>query len=336
MKKTIRLYSSDFQSKYANKSFLTGFLQERYNIIIDKENPDFLLCGCFGITHFKYNCVKIYYTGENLTPDMNLYDYAMGFDYMDFEDRYFRLPYYRLFLSHEDFQHKDKTYFQNLSTQKTDFCNFIYSNSNRAAPERETIFRLLSQYKKVNSGGGFLNNIGERVNDKITWQRKHKFSIAFENSNKSGYTTEKIYDALKADTIPIYWGNRRIAEEFNTKRFINCHDYATFEDAVAEVKRLDNDEAAYIEMLSQPWFNGSAPPELHNDQKFKDWLYHIFDQKPETAYRTTRYGWTFLYRKRISKLNIYRRIKSNNFYKRLFKSIRKVRKRFYRLLNIQK
>ena len=42
------------------------------------------------------NAVKIYFTGENDVPDFNLADYALGFHYIDFGDRYLRFPLYLL------------------------------------------------------------------------------------------------------------------------------------------------------------------------------------------------------------------------------------------------
>lgn len=40
------------------------------------------------------NCEKILFTGENYVPDFHPYDYAMGFHYIDFGDRYLRFPLY--------------------------------------------------------------------------------------------------------------------------------------------------------------------------------------------------------------------------------------------------
>ena len=43
--------------------------------------------------------------------------------------------------------------------------------------------------------------------EKLDYLRAFKFSIAFENSRRIGYVTEKLYDAFLADTIPVYWGD---------------------------------------------------------------------------------------------------------------------------------
>ena len=37
------------------------------------------------------------YTGENQVPDFNICDYAIGFHYIDFQDRYIRFPLYHFY-----------------------------------------------------------------------------------------------------------------------------------------------------------------------------------------------------------------------------------------------
>jgi hypothetical protein len=113
---------------------------------------------------------------------------------------------------------------------------------------------LLSRYKRVDSGGKVRNNIGAIVADKMAFLRRYKFSIAFENSQHPGYTTEKILHALTAGSIPIYWGNPRIAEDFNPRAFINCHDYRNMQDVVAAVRAVDEDENLYRAFLAEPYF----------------------------------------------------------------------------------
>ncbi len=72
------------------------------------------------------------------------------------------------------------------------------------------MFRFLNKnYSRVNSGGKTFNNIGGPINDKIKIFSNHNFNIAFENSSYPGYVTEKITDAFIANTIPIYWGDKK-------------------------------------------------------------------------------------------------------------------------------
>ena len=45
--------------------------------------------------------------------------------------------------------------------------------------------------------------------------------ITFENTSKEYYHTEKIWNALRAGTVPIYWGDPLINEVFNTQCFLH-------------------------------------------------------------------------------------------------------------------
>ena len=53
-------------------------------------------------------------------------------------------------------------------------------------------------------------------------QKPFKFSINMENTATFGYTSEKIYSGLMAETVPIYFGNKEIADIVNLDRIIFC------------------------------------------------------------------------------------------------------------------
>jgi hypothetical protein len=50
------------------------------------------------------------------------------------------------------------------------------------------------------------------------------FSICIENSNNSGYHTEKIIDAFLSKTIPIYWGCSNIGDFYDTDGIIQVNN----------------------------------------------------------------------------------------------------------------
>lgn len=58
--------------------------------------PDFVIAGTFGHTALDYACCRIQYSGEDSWPDLNLYDYALGFPLLSYEGRYMRLPLYAM------------------------------------------------------------------------------------------------------------------------------------------------------------------------------------------------------------------------------------------------
>ncbi|SEG15930.1 Glycosyltransferase family 10 (fucosyltransferase) C-term [Butyrivibrio sp. Su6] len=264
-------------------------LKELFGNFEISENPDFLFCGvAYEANRLKYNCARIMLTGENYIPDFNCVDYAIGFHYLTFEDRYLRAPLYLFY--ENDYAlalEKHKNY---KSIKKEGFCNFIYSNGRDAMKERDDFFYSLSKYKKVDSGGKHLNNIGKAVDDKLEFQRKYKFSIAFENASVNGYTTEKILQAFSAGTIPIYYGDPLISKEFNSKAFINCHDFDTFDDVIDRVREIDNNDNLFEEYLSQPVFNDieRAKEPL---KMYKDFIYKICSQDPQSAIRRCNDCW---------------------------------------------
>jgi len=169
--------------------------------------------------------------------------------------------------------------------KKEGFCSFVYSNY-LADENRKIFFEKLSKYKKISSGGKYLNNLGYNTDNKLEFESKHKFSIAFENSSRSGYTTEKIVCSLMANTIPIYWGNPEICREFNSKRFINCHEYSTFEDVIKRIEEIDNNDELYLKIINEPVYaEGFNPNKI--SENFEKFLKNIFDQDLLKAKRRT-------------------------------------------------
>ncbi|MCF7843487.1 alpha-1,3-fucosyl transferase [Candidatus Gracilibacteria bacterium] len=290
----VKLCGHDEKKEYSYGHFIVNILNKYYELEFS-EKPDYIFFNEADHEHTKYAGIKIFFTGENISPNFNSCDYAISFDYIDFEDRHYRLPLYLLtvFYNPDELLIAGKEYLKNKQNftkedlkNKTDFCSFVYSNY-RAEEQRKLMFDILSGYKKVNAGGSYLNNIGgKKIKNKLEFELKHKFSIAFENSSRSGYTTEKIVSSLVAKTIPIYWGNPNISREFNTKRFINCHDYSSFNDVLKRVIELDTNDELYVQTINEP-----ICAQNYNFEGVKDgldiFLRNIIDQPLELAKRRT-------------------------------------------------
>ena len=288
MKKQIKVNFVDFYQPFQpEKSVLWKRLWEHYDLILS-ENPDYVIFSVFGSEHLKYNdCVKIFWTGENQAPDFNLCDYAIGFEHLQFGDRYLRLPLWMIYTG--DVQQMQSKHINPDISAKTDFCSFVYSNSN-AAPARQQFYDALSAYKHINSGGKYLNNVGGPVKDKLSFQLKHKFVIAFENTSHPGYTTEKLIQAFAAQAVPIYWGDPCVADDFDTGSFVNCHDFPDWDAVVERVREIDNDDALWLKMLRTPALRD--PKMVEEAMKQLDiFLQHIFDQELASARRYSRDYW---------------------------------------------
>jgi hypothetical protein len=278
MKKEIRIKFVDFYKGFDPNDFI-DILAEKY-IVILSDSPDYIFYSCFGYEHLRYNCIRIFYTGECITPNFNECDYAIGFDRLEFGDRYIRIPLYRMFKwekEYPDLVNRKKFTMDDLKG-KEGFCSFVYSNC-FAQDSRNEIFDKLNQYKKVSSGGRYRNNTGGAVSDKLEFQKKYKFVIAFENTVYDGYATEKLVDAFASYAIPIYYGDPQIAKDFNPKSFINCHEYASFDKVVERVREIDNNDELFMSIINEP------PIVRLTDNPLKNFLFGIFDQECASAFR---------------------------------------------------
>ena len=241
---------------------LYQLLSKRFDLELS-DKPDFLIYAWTGVKHLKYNCVRIYYTGENFRPNFNTCDYAFSFDY-PITDKNYRLPLYKLYDEYPLLFNRDNTELVKLHRK---FCNFVYSNNK--AQERIDFFNQLQKYKAIDSGGKSMNNIGYFIDDKISFLNQYKFTIAFENSSHPGYTTEKILHAFAANSIPIYWGNPLVAKDFNPKAFINCHDFENFEAVIKRIIEIDNNDKLYSAyLLETPFVNNVANKYVDEDNIF--------------------------------------------------------------------
>lgn len=285
---TVKIAFSDFWGGFDPKdNFIIDALKKHFDVELS-ENPDFVFCSNFGNKHLKYRCVKIYFTGENLCPDFNLVDYAMGFQPIDYADRFLRLPLYVLYGEACEGAMKKHLLPSDYNLSDKKFCNYVISNA-LSDPARDTMISLLNSYKQVDSGGKYKNNVGGPVPDKIAFEKNYKFTMCFENASSVGYTTEKIMEAFAGQTVPIYWGNPDIAKEFNPDAFINCHDFASFEEVLSEVKRLDNDDEAFLKMLKSPINRDDSSVSGYLEENYvSDYLYKILSQKPDEAFRRNR------------------------------------------------
>ena len=285
-KKTIKLAFVDFWSDFNPRdNYFYNILNEHFNVEISKE-PDYVICSCFGQKHHKYrNAVKLLFVGENVIPDFNLYDYAMGFHYIDFEDRYIRFPLYVLYEEQMKLAEKKHTYDDKHYLDKKEFCSFVVSNPDGASV-RDEVFEALNKYKRIASGGRYRNNVGGPVKDKMEFIRNGRFTLAIENSSTPGYTTEKILEAFAAETIPIYWGSPRIKEEFNPDAFINVSDYDSYDELVEAVKTIDTDDSKYLEMIKTPIFAKDSMSEIYSGKEYlEDFLVKVFSVSKEEAFR---------------------------------------------------
>lgn len=255
------------------QNHFTYYLSQHFRIEISRK-PDFLIHSVYTKNYLNYNCYRICYTGENTRPDFTKSDFHLGFDFID-SPFYLRWPLFLMTKSDPELLLKEKD-IDAIINQKKQFCSFVVSNDQ--AKERIKLFNELSTYKRVESGGKLLNNIGSPVADKLEFLKGSKFNIAYENSSYPGYTTEKIFEAFLTNNIPVYWGNPEINKDFNAKAFINAHNFKTTHDLVEYIQYIDEDESAYRSILQESCFTNNEIPAQFQISRFISFFYFIFHQ----------------------------------------------------------
>jgi hypothetical protein len=110
----------------------------------------------------------------------------------------------------------------------------------------------------------------------------YKFSLTFENNayriDKRGYTTEKIMQAMVANSIPIYWENEWVDRDFNTKSFINYHDFKNEGEVIDYIIHLDKNDEEYMKVMREPWFNDGKIPDSNKPENILNFFKKIFEK----------------------------------------------------------
>ena len=287
-KRKIYVKYMDFWPAFQLERFdVHRILLEKYDVVLS-DNPDYVIFGEFGGENYgienRFNCVKLFLTIENRGPNFDNTDYAIGIHYLENGDRYFRKPTetHQLTAFHSVY---NMTKVRGVDIKKKKFCAWVVSNGSGSA--RNLFFDKLSEYKTVDSGGGFRNNVGGPVEDKLKFLENYKFSICFENSKTDGYISEKLSDAFEAGTIPIYYGDDTVQELVNTKSYIHVKDENEFDEKIELIKKIDQNDTLYEQMIKEKIIidDSRYPREL---QKYKDFIYHIIEQDKEKAKRFER------------------------------------------------
>lgn len=232
------------------------------------EDPDVVFFSSFGRAHQRFpRAIKIFFTGENIRPNRFACDYSIGFDHpAPGDQRHFRLPLFDLY-PRKGFD---------PSVPRDGFCSVVVSNPKSAF--RLRFFEMLHARRRVDSGGRVANNVGGPVASKIDFISRYRFNIAFENSSYPGNSTEKLFEAKDAGCIPIYWGNPRVAEDFDPDGFIDLSRFPSWEACIDHVLDVEADPAKLRRYQETPLFRGEADPVVLRRQGLREFLLRVLRQ----------------------------------------------------------
>ena len=281
----IRLGFAGFWESFDPRdNFFTRLLRRRYTLELG-DDPDFLIFSYVGRRrreYRRYDCVRIFYTGENIAADWSACDWAFTFEHSP-HPRHFRLPHWPFYVDPERLVKRPDHDPAAVLAGKRGFCAFVVSNP--LCPVRNAFFHRLRRYKPVDSGGKLFNTLGYRVDDKQAFLRNYKFTIAFENESHPGYTTEKIVEPMLVDSIPIYWGDPLVGRDFDSRSFLSAHDGPSLDDLVDRVVAVDRDERLCLEVLGRPWYHGNRVPSCAAADAVLDQFSRIFSTPVEPVAR---------------------------------------------------
>lgn len=230
------------------------------------------------------DCVRIFYSGENVFPDLNVVDYAISTIKLACSDRVLWMPAGMKRNSTCPFWPKLRPLDADMTRRP--FCSFLYSNDSLgqgARCRREFCQYLMQQYAHVDCPGRILHNVDiPELSDryalnwdvsKLNFLSRYKFHIAWENSDAPGYITEKLTDCFIANTVPIYWGSGGDVAPFPKEAMICANDYPDVDALVARIREVNENDELYMSLLAaNPLRNGMS---LLREDLVADFLRHI-------------------------------------------------------------
>jgi hypothetical protein len=94
-------------------------------------------------------------------------------------------------------------------------------------------------FEKLKNDSRFADHIYGRdykfITNKLDGLKDYMFSIVVENSIYPKYYTEKITDCFATGTVPIYYGDKSIGEDFNNDGIIFLDDLESFDNLSPEL-----------------------------------------------------------------------------------------------------
>ena len=266
-------------------AFLARFITDRMRLICNKGQV-----ACFNtysvptVLHFHRAPIKLFYTQENThvqesswqkferiydrEPSLSL---ILGFDYAD-HPNYMRFPYWleAIFSEHATpdlIQQFIKAHNHIDSIEREKQCAFICKKDYFG--DRAMLADMVAQIMPISYPSDFRHNDddlrGKYGDDKIAYLRQFRFNLCPENSNNRGYVTEKIFEAIAAGCIPIYWGNEGYPEPdiLNPKAIVYL-DKDKPTEGLSLLKHLCEDSKAYAEFVAQPRFLPNADDVIYS------------------------------------------------------------------------
>lgn len=279
----IRFYNF-WKGQEVRDMWLYRFVMHR-NIVKDGRKLCFFSTfGDRGMVEKAAGDVNVFFSGENLKRKSFLHyadhllkneriDLALGFEYFD-DTRYFRFPLWLHYMfDPESTAVQIRERCEQLSRptigERPEFACHVSSEDTLGL--RKTICNSFSQISHVDCAGKIMHNCdrlwNEFKNDKHGFLQQYRFNICPENSNAEGYVTEKLFQAIAAGCIPVYWGsyNSPEPEVLNLDAILFWEKDADNGLLLNKVLELNSNDGSYMDFAQQPRLSPVAAEYVINE-----------------------------------------------------------------------
>ena len=169
----------------------------------------------YSLEDLNYRYLEMKYKFDKYALDY--VDFAMGYDFID-DPKYLRFPYwiYKHISpeSTEEDIEKKMEYWNSISFEKLKDVAVVTSHD--IYKTRSLIANDINRFVDIQYASTWRKNTSEMYtkfnNDKFAFLRQFKFYLCAENMLVDGYVTEKIFDAIHCDCIPLYAGGGNYLE----------------------------------------------------------------------------------------------------------------------------
>jgi len=252
----VNMWKSPPEEYWFTKYFKQIFDKDT-RIVKPTEYPDILICSCMGPIQTPQSLrakLKIFFYGENLDiyPPYNndkliqtIFDMSIGFKNTDISKNQIRFPLWMLYYPYYSYDTNDNILTHIEKRRELSISSVTKQDASLVARhdfggQRTILYNELSKHIKVWCPSQLFNNT-PRISDgneaKHLYIRDTLYNICPENSKFEGYHTEKIFQALEAGCIPIYWaGSIPEPEILNT----NCYCFADINHLDILKKQIQN------------------------------------------------------------------------------------------------
>jgi hypothetical protein len=261
-------YYNFWKGEKPEEIWFSRFINSR-NLGHRKKIYFFSVLGDINNIHLRKGKTNIFFSGENMYSDRfasyRAFCEKQHFDlYIDFTSyvnkNSIRFPLWLMYMFKPEVDYNDiKTRVEQLRYPKFEgrqrFCSLVASHDFNGI--RGKMFDTLSSIDKVVSAGIFRNNSDELhsvfSDNKHDFIKQFKFNICPENSNHHLYVTEKIFQAIDAGCIPVYWGGDNSPEcNILNKDAILFWNEDDNTELIKTVKEINTDIHTYNNFAKQP------------------------------------------------------------------------------------